>query len=66
MRLIAGAILVLAGAVLVSAAMLGIDIRNTGRAPYTESQLGYYLGTAVALAGAVLMVIGLRSDQDGR
>ena len=67
MRLVAGAILVLAGAILVGAAMLGVDIRNsTGAAPYTESRLGYYLGAAVALAGVALMVVGYQGDQGGR
>jgi hypothetical protein len=67
MKLLAGAILILAGAVLVSAAMLGIDIRNsTGAAAYTESRLGYILGAATALAGVLLMVTGLWSDRGSR
>jgi hypothetical protein len=64
MRLVAGAILVLAGAVLVSAAMLGVDVRNsTGNAAYTESRLGYYLGGAVAFGGVILMSVGDRRDR---
>ena len=70
MKLIAGAILILAAAVLASAAMLGVDIRNsTGAAPYTESRLGYVVGAVVALAGIALMVVGYRSErnpEDGR
>jgi hypothetical protein len=67
MKLVAGAILVLAGAVLVSAAMVGVDIRNsTGYAPYAESRLGYYLGAAAALAGGVLMALGAWRDRGGR
>ena len=67
MKLIAGAILILAGAVLVSAAMLGVDIRNsTGAAGYTESRLGYSVGAVVALAGILLMVMGYWSDRGSR
>ncbi len=66
MRLVAGAILVLAGAVLVSAAMVGTEIRNSaGRASNTESQLGYALGGAVALAGVLLMAAGWRGSPGG-
>jgi hypothetical protein len=66
MKLIAGAILILAGAVLVSAAMLGVDIRNsTGSAPYTESRLGYYAGAVVAAGGILLMIKGFWSDGGG-
>jgi hypothetical protein len=64
MKLIAGAILILAGAVLVSAAMLGVDIRNsTGAAPYTESRMGYILGAVVAMGGLLLIVVGFPSDR---
>jgi hypothetical protein len=66
MRLVAGAILVLAGAILAGAAMVGIDIRNTGRAPYAESNMGYYLSTACALAGFLLMAVGFRCEQSGK
>ncbi len=67
MKLIAGAILVLAGAILISAAMIGIDIRNsTGAAPWTESRYGYVGGGIVAFLGLVLMIAGLRGDQMNR
>jgi hypothetical protein len=66
MRFIAGAILVLAGAVLVGAAMIGVDVRNTGPAPYTESRLGYAIGGALALVGAVVMAVGWRGDSGSR
>jgi hypothetical protein len=67
MKLVAGAILVLAGTVLVSAAMVGVDVRNsTGYASSTESRLGYPLGAAVALAGVVLMALGCWDDRGGR
>jgi hypothetical protein len=66
MKMIAGAILILAAAVLISAAMLGVDIRNsTSAAPYTESRLGYLLGGGLALAGLILMAVGYRGDQTG-
>jgi hypothetical protein len=67
MKLVAGAILVLAGAILISAAMLGVDIRNsTGAAPWTESRYGYYAGSVLVLIGAGLMVVGFRSDSSRR